>query len=274
MSHGSRSRSRHRPPRGDARPEQRQQLELPVQASLDHPVVDELLVAAQLGSRVRAEQDAAPVPSGEQPAARRNSSRRGGSASHVTARPTGPGLPMAPGIGSSSSVLTVGSMSTSIANVPARADRRHRRVCPAVGDRRTRPRRRDPGRPARVPRAAAAPLVPPRAPATTSSQRPVRSGFRLGPCITLNRRMTASSSASQPVTGTVAPDGPWRSRSRSTSNPSGGRTRSSTWIRRQPSERNSTSVTPVRAWRAGVFAVMSGTDDTGGSDPAIGADVV
>ena len=58
---------RDRSPRGDARAEQRQQLELPVQAPLDHPVVDELLVAAQLGPRVRAEQDPPPVPAGKQP---------------------------------------------------------------------------------------------------------------------------------------------------------------------------------------------------------------
>ena len=66
MSHGSRSRSRIDPPRGDARPEQGEQLELPVQASLDHPVVDRGQIARHLRDEGRREQHPRPAAAVEQ----------------------------------------------------------------------------------------------------------------------------------------------------------------------------------------------------------------
>ena len=46
----------------DARPEEREQLVLAVEASRDHPVVDELQVARELGPRVGGEEDPPAVP--------------------------------------------------------------------------------------------------------------------------------------------------------------------------------------------------------------------
>ena len=55
------------PALGDARLEQGEQLVLPVQAPFDHPVVDDLEVAAELGARIGAEQDPPAVPPRDRP---------------------------------------------------------------------------------------------------------------------------------------------------------------------------------------------------------------
>ena len=57
----------HRATVGDARLEDAQELVVAVQAAVHHPVVDLLEVAAELGPRVGAEEDAPPVAPGDQP---------------------------------------------------------------------------------------------------------------------------------------------------------------------------------------------------------------
>ena len=128
----------------------------------------------------------------------------------ITSRPSGPGLGMAPGVGSSSKAWTLRSCSTVIANDPVRPlTDATAWIVPCSG---TMNEAGADGAPATASPVSRTGPWPPPGPTATSSQRPAPNGWRFGPCITLNRRVVEDSPASQPVTGTVAPLVAWRSR--------------------------------------------------------------
>ena len=107
----------------------------------------------------------------------------------ITSWPSGPGLGMAPGVGSSSKAWTLRSCSTVIANDPVRPlTDATAWIVPCSG---TMNEAGADGAPATASPDSLTGPWPALGPTATSSQRPAPKGSRFGPCITLNRRVVA-----------------------------------------------------------------------------------